>query len=87
MDMKSSGVPEVRRSNSYRSIFKMQATGSLDALVAFNGLRDAGTRSQDYIKEVARVLKPGAPFIFFDRGAPNRDRRVLQGWPLGLRLP
>ena len=48
----------------------MQATGSLDALVAFNGLRDAGARSQDYIKEVARVLKPGAPFIFFDRGAP-----------------
>ena len=69
--------------NHDRNVFKMQATGSLDALVAFNGLGDAGAHSQDYIKEVARVLKPGAPFIFFDRGAPIGKRRVLRtiwGW-------
>ena len=44
-----------------------QATASVDAVVAFGGLADAGGRAKEYLTEVARVLRPGAPFIFFDR--------------------
>lgn len=46
---------------------RMQATGSLDAVVAFDGLASVGDQAPQYFAEVARVLKPGAPFIFFDR--------------------
>ncbi len=57
----------------------MQGTGSLDAVVAFNALASVGDAgAAQYLAEVARVLKPGAPLVFIDRGelserAPQRS--------------
>ena len=60
-----------------RWLLLSQGTGSVDAVVAFNGLASAGTKTQQYFAEVARVLKPGAPFVFIDRGARLRNVAVI----------
>lgn len=54
----------------HSTIVLRQGTGSVDAVVAFNGLASAGDGAQQYLSEVARVLKPGAPLVFIDRGEP-----------------
>jgi SAM-dependent methyltransferase len=55
----------------------LQGTGSVDAVVAFNGLASAGANAQRYFAEVARILKPGAPFVFIDRGEQQRSAHLL----------
>jgi len=62
----SAKIPVTARKQSPANL-KFQATGSLDAVVAFDGLASVGDQAPQYFAEVARVLKPGAPFIFFDR--------------------
>lgn len=62
----SAAVPVEARKQAPTDL-AFQGTGSVDAVVAFNALKDVGPEAPQYLAEVARVLKPGAPFIFFDR--------------------
>lgn len=39
----------------------------MDAVIGYYTL---GAGGRGYLQEVARVLKPGCPFVFIDRGLP-----------------
>jgi SAM-dependent methyltransferase len=56
----------------------LQGTGSIDAVVAFNGLASAGADARKYFAEVARILKPGAPFVFIDRGLHSSPSALVR---------
>lgn len=62
----SAAVPVEARKQTPTDL-SFQGTGTLDAVVAFNALKDVGSEAEQYLAEVTRVLKPGGPFIFFDR--------------------
>lgn len=51
---------------------RLQRDSSVDAVVSFgaiDALGGDGSAVERFAAEVARVLKPGAPFVFFERGA------------------
>jgi len=52
-----------------------QADSSVDAVIGYGCLRAGGRR---YLEEVARVLRPGRPFIFIDRVKAEGWQSVTQ---------
>ncbi len=58
------GVPEHKASAA-------QADASVDAVVAFDAFHQLSSetdRIDTFVADVARVLKPGGVFVFFERG-------------------
>jgi ubiquinone/menaquinone biosynthesis C-methylase UbiE len=58
----------------------MQAGSSVDAIVCLDRLRGvpAGGARAGFLAEVVRVLKPGAPFIFVERGPQHTAECISQ---------
>jgi SAM-dependent methyltransferase len=75
------GVPVEATSMELLECLKATQSNSLDSVVAFEqfGALEKKTELESVVREVARVLKPGGTFIFYERLADGGLGQVLVG--------